>query len=169
MATKPEVKSGLVKQGQTDSATPAPATTGTVTRVRKITTKLFQKIPFGTENGAKIAGTIRGERSRTGQYGEYFAFSGDFRLIVGGNITIANELILPAYPESILHDGFTAAFNSLPKGVQANPEATFACVIWRKDDSANTKNARGFTWEVDFIHSMKTPDVENDHLLKLLA
>lgn len=160
----------LVKQGQAESAPVATAPAApTFERIRKITTKTFGKLEMGVENGVRVSGAIRGTKLRTGTYGDYIAFVGDFRAIVGGMIYSASELILPAFPEGILREGFEAAFNAVPKGVDAKIEATFGMVIYKKDDSANTKNARGFTWEVKQLHAIKLPDVQNDHLLKLLA
>lgn len=148
------------------ASAPAP---GGLERVRKITTKLFGKLAVGKENGIKLAGVIRSTTPREGNFGPYLAFKGDFRAISGDKTVMSNELIVPAYIESILSDGFLAAFNAIPKGVSANPEATFACLLYKKDDSANEKNARGFVWEIEEIRAMKGPDLANDHLLKLLA
>lgn len=161
----------LTAQGRVESS-PAPAANAVQLKselVRKITTKLFQKIELGIGNGVKIAGVIRGQRQRTGTYGEYTAFIGTFRAIVGNIAYASTELILPAFPEAILRDGYASAFNSLPKDSVKGAEATFAFKIWRKDDSADTKNARGFTWEVEQIMTAAAPQVENDPLLKLLA
>lgn len=144
---------------------PAPAQK--VERVRKITSKLFKEIKLGVENGVKIAGTLSEEKNRTGQYGEYIVFRGDFRAIVGDTVYIASELILPAYPESVIHSGFIAAFNAAGEGGSVN--AMFAFIVYRKDDSQNKQNARGFTWEVKEIHAMQLPDAKTDPLLKLLA
>ncbi len=175
----------LASQGRVESAknvtpvaaSPAPTVAASPSpekpkfeRVRKITSKLFAKIAEGKANGVRIAGTIRSFKPRTGAYGEYFAFVGDFRLVMGTEIFASAELILPRYPESILHGEYVRAFNSMPKGVAnlAAPEITFAVVIFRQKDESPA-NARGFTWEVDTLREMEAPTVDNDPLLKLLA
>lgn len=173
-STKTDTKT-LTSQGRVESApviTAAPSANASVVtteRVRKITTKLFQKIKLGVENQVKIAGAIRGYKSRTGQYGEYYAFIGEFRLVTSDGVFISSELILPAFPESILKSAYDSAFDAAGDTALKSIEAMFAVGIWRKDDSANTRNARGFTWEVNEIFKMREPDATNDPYLKLLA
>lgn len=161
----------LASQGQIESAAPAGAAPAAQNeRVRKITSKLFKEIPIGKENAVKIAGIIRSIKKRVSTLDsskEYCAFLGDFRLMHDNTFFSSNEMILPGYPETVLEQAFNSAFENAGEGVR--PNVTFAIGIYRKDDSANTKNARKFTWEIVELKPIAAISPENDPLLKLLA
>lgn len=147
------------------ASSPAPMETE---HVRKITSKIFKSIAIGKEHGVKIAGIIRAVKKKPSVLDssqEYCEFSGDFRLMYDGKLYVSNKLILPAYPESVLENEYAKSFES----GDINPSATFGIVIYRKDDSGNAKNARGFTWELAQIRAVQTVSVENDPLLKLMS
>jgi hypothetical protein len=177
MTTAPAKVKEMTAQGRVESvaasgnaamAQQADAAVVDIQRIRKITSKLFKDIKIGLENGVKVAGQIIGHKIRNGEYGEYAMFLGTFRLVVGDSIYMADELILPSFPETVLLDSFKTAFNSSPEGTKSI-EVVFAITIWKKDDSKNTRNARGFTWEVAEILKMATPTAATDPYLKLLA
>ena len=154
------------KETPKDSTAPSGATMPApkLKRERRITAKLFKNVAVGLEHAIKIAGIINTYRIRPGPYGEYAAFIGTFRAVVGAATYSSDELILPVFPEKVLIEQFRAL-----AGEAKNSEVRFAVRIFKKDDSQNTANTRKFTWEIQDIHKMSLPDAATDPLLKLLA
>ena len=137
----------------------------TVEQVRKISSKLFKGIEVGKENGVKIAGIVRNivkKPSPLDLSKEYCEFHGDFRLICESTVYRSIALILPSYPEATLENAYVAQFE---QGV-AVTSVEFGFILYKKDDSANLKNGRGFTWEVVSIKETCPVKVEDDQILK---
>lgn len=151
------------------AAPAAPVSMLTQERVKKITSKMFKSIPLGKKDGVIIAGIVRAIKKKPSVLDsskEFCAFQGDFRLKMGDVLYVSHELILPAYPESVIENGFARAFEAAGDGVA--PSVTFAMNVYREEDK-DPKNARGFQWALAEIKPIAAVSLENDPILKLMS
>jgi len=130
--------------------------------VKGIKNSLFSDLKIG--ESVTVAGIIRAIQTKSGNYGDYTQFKGEFALRTQkGELFKAGTMYLPEVAADVLRNGFITASESAGEGVF--PKVEFKFMLSKIEDK-DTRNARGYKWAVETLIEAAP---ESDKVLALLG
>jgi hypothetical protein len=162
MSAKNKSKNASNEAAANSAANTAPKSGTKVSTVKGIKNSLFADLEIG--QSVRVAGVIRQIATKSGNYGDYTQFKGEFALRNHkGELFKAGTLYLPEVASDILRNGFISASEAAGEGVFPKVEFKFDLSKVADDDK---RNARGYKWAVETLMEAAP---ESDRVLALLA
>lgn len=148
----------------TEISQSAPVALNAVNNIKAIKNSLFKDADVGST--FIIAGTIRGLGDKSGTFGDYTQFTGDFVCKVGDEVTRAGLLYLPTVASNALKNQFlevVEGMDALDAAARKKANIQFKILL---EKTADEKSSAGYVWT---FKNLVDTQAEPDKVLALLG